>query len=92
MPGRAKYAADFLSRVQNDLSTTIELKLTHRIPVREIEFQTIAKTPDALLSSIDSIDRMFDQQTTKTTDIFINRLSEKGVSEDLLEQIKQQTK
>ena len=91
MPGRAKYAADFLSRVQNDLSTTIELKLTHRIPVREIEFQTIAKTPDALLSSIDSIDRMFDQQT-KTTDIFINRLIEKGVSEDLLEQIKQQTK
>ena len=92
IPGRANYAADFLSRVQSDLSTTIELKLTDRIPVREIEVQTIAKTPDASLSSIDSIDRMFDQQTTNKNDIFIHQLREQGVSDDLLEQIKQQTK
>ena len=91
IPGRANYAADFLSRVQSDLSTTIELKLTDRIPVREIEVQTVAKTPDASLSSIDSIDRMFDQQTTNKNDIFIHQLREQGVSDDLLEQIKQQT-
>ena len=91
IPGRANYAADFLSRVQSDLSTTIELKLTDRIPVREIEVQTIAKTPDASLSSVDSIDRMFDQQTTNKNDIFIHQLREQGVSDDLLEQIKQQT-
>ena len=92
IPGRANYAADFLSGVQNDLSTTIELKLTDRIPVREIEVQTIAKKPDASPSSTDSIHRMFDQQRTNKSDILIHQLREKGISDDLLEQIKHQTK
>ena len=34
-PGRANYAADFLSRKQNDKTATMSLKLTDRIPVRE---------------------------------------------------------
>ena len=55
----------------------------------EIEVQTIVKTTDGLLSSIDSIDRLFDQPTTNTNDIFIHQLREKGVNEDLLAQIKQ---
>ena len=78
--------------VQNDLSTTIELKLKDRISVRQIEVQTIAKTADALLSSIDSIDLMFDQQTTSKNDIFIHQLRGKSVSDDLVEQIKQTNK
>ena len=57
IPGRANYAADFLSRIQSDLSTTLQLKLTDRIAVREIEIESIAKTPDASLSSVDYIDK-----------------------------------
>ena len=42
-PGRANYAADFLSRMENDKTATMSLKLTDRIPVREIEIDTEAK-------------------------------------------------
>ena len=34
IPGRANYAADFLSRMENDKTATISLKLTDGIPVR----------------------------------------------------------
>ena len=57
IPGRANYAADFLSSIQSDLSTTLQLKLTDRIPVREIEIESISETPDASLSSVDNIDK-----------------------------------
>ena len=87
IPGRANYAADFLSRVQSDLSTTLELKLTDRIPVREIEIESIAKTPDASLSSVDNIDKMFDQQISAIDENTINKLKQSGLSIDILEQI-----
>ena len=37
IPGKANYAADFLSRVQTDPDQVIELKLSDRISVQEIE-------------------------------------------------------
>ena len=37
IPGRANYAADFLSRSQTDPSQAMKLKLTNRMPIREIE-------------------------------------------------------
>ena len=50
IPGRANYAADFLSRMENDKSATVSLKLTDRIPVKEIEIDTEAQNPDAELN------------------------------------------
>ena len=50
IPGRANYATDFLSRMENDKSATMSLKLTDRIPVREIEIDTEAQNPDVELN------------------------------------------
>ena len=50
IPGRANYAADFLSRKENDKTATMSLKLTDRIPVREIEMDTEAQNPDVELN------------------------------------------
>ena len=50
IPGRAKYAADFLSRIEIDKIATMSLKLTDRIPVREIEIDTEAQNPDVELN------------------------------------------
>ena len=43
IPGRANYAADFLSKMDNNKTATMSLKLTGRIPVREKEIDTRAK-------------------------------------------------
>ena len=37
IPGKANAAADFVSRLQSNPNETLELKLTDRIPIREIE-------------------------------------------------------
>ena len=50
IPGRANYAADFFSRMENDKTATMSLKLTDRIPVREIEIDTEAQSPDVELN------------------------------------------
>ena len=47
---RANYAADFLSRMENDKTATMSLKLTDRIPVKEIEIDTEAQNPDIELN------------------------------------------
>ena len=49
-PGRANYAADFLSRMENDKTATILLNLTDRTPVRGIEIDTEAQNPDIELN------------------------------------------
>ena len=46
IPGAANAAADFLSRMNNDPNETITLEITDRIPFKEIEVSTTAKTPD----------------------------------------------
>ena len=46
IPGCANYAADFLSKMENDKTATMSLKLTDRIPVKEIEIDTEAQNPD----------------------------------------------
>ena len=51
IPGEAKSAADFLSRMQTDPSLSIQIKLTEDVPIRKIEIETAAKTPDVTLSS-----------------------------------------
>ena len=92
IPGKINYAADFLSRVQTDPAQTLELKLTDKIPIREIEVETTAKTPDVLVNSIELIEQIFEVQTpTLSTDIYL-QLKQQGVSDDLLKQIQMQTK
>ena len=46
IPGRANYAADFLSRMENDKTATMSLILTDRIPVKEIEIDTEAQNTE----------------------------------------------
>ena len=52
IPGRATYAADFVSRIENDKTATISIKLTDRIPVKEIEIDTEAQNPDVELNVV----------------------------------------
>ena len=52
IPGTANYAADFLSRMQTDPSASLSLKLTDKVPVREIYIDSKARIPDASLNTI----------------------------------------
>ena len=61
IPGRANYSADFLSRKENDKTATISLKITYRIPVREIEIDTEAQNPDVELNMIFDIENFGDE-------------------------------
>ena len=53
IPGKASYAADFFSRVQTDKGASLSLKLTDKVPVREIYVESEAKSPDVSISNID---------------------------------------
>ena len=52
IPAKANAAADFLSRLQSDPNETIELKLTDRIPIREIEIDVRAKLPENTINEL----------------------------------------
>ena len=58
IPGRANYAADFLSRMENHKTATMSLKLTDRIPVKEIEIDTVAQNPDVELNVLFDTENM----------------------------------
>ena len=52
IPGKANTAADFLSCLETDPNETVELKLTDRIPIREIEIDIKAKLPDNTINKL----------------------------------------
>ena len=52
IPGKTNAAADFLSRLQSNPNETIELKLTDRIPIKEIEIDVRAKLPDKTINEL----------------------------------------
>ena len=54
IPGRANAAADFLSRLQSDPTQSLELQLHKSIPMKEIEIDMKAKTPDASMLAIEN--------------------------------------
>ena len=54
IPGRANAAADSLSRMQTDPTQSLELQLHDSIPMKEIEINMKAKTPDASMLAIGS--------------------------------------
>ena len=68
IPGKANHAADFLSRMQTDPNASLSLRLTDKIPVREIHIDSTAKLPDASLNSIE-IKEAFSDQVVMTNEI-----------------------
>ena len=51
-PGKANYAAEFLSRIQTDKNACLRLKMKDKIPVTEIEIDTKALTRDVETNKI----------------------------------------
>ena len=78
IPGKANAAADFLSRLQSDPNETSELKLTDRIPVREIEVDVRAKLPDNTNNELFTDD--FPDEFLQVVDInTLIRLNQSGI-------------
>ena len=53
IPGRANEAADLLPRMQTDTRQSSELQLLDAIPMKQIDIEMKAKTPDASMLSIE---------------------------------------
>ena len=53
IPSRANAAADFLSRMHTDPTQSMKLQLHESIPLKEIEIDMKAKTPDASMLAIE---------------------------------------
>ena len=52
--GRANAAADFLSRMKSNPSQNLDLQMLGSVPMKKIETNMKAKTPDASMLSIES--------------------------------------
>ena len=50
--GKANAAADYLSRIHVNPNTKLKLKLSDRIPIRDIEVEVLAQTPDNSLTTL----------------------------------------
>ena len=85
IPGRANSAADFLSRMQTDPTLTLSLKLTDRIPIKEIEIETEAKAPDVALSNISNREDFPETINDKADERLISQLKEFGLYEQFLQ-------
>ena len=68
IPGKENCAADFLSRMQTNPSASLSLKLTDKIPVREIQIDTTAKVPDASLNLVQTVNDAFPETQTEQID------------------------
>ena len=88
IPGKANYAADFLSRIQTDKAASLPLKITDKVPVREIYVESEAKSPDVSISNIDQLNTVpesemeviiFSQlQELELYDAYVERKRENG--------------
>ena len=81
IPGKANAAEDFLSRMQTDPNERLELHLVDSIPMKQIEIDMKAKTPDASMLAIDSVPEV---QTKPTVP---KNLIEKIQSNDTLQSL-----
>ena len=77
IPCKANYAADFLSRVQTDKGASLSLKLTDKVPVREIYVESEAKSPDVSISNIDQLNTVPESEIEEVT--IISQLQELGL-------------
>ena len=89
IPGKAIYAADFLSRMQTDPSASLSLKLMDKLPVREIQIEATAKVPDASLNLINSMDEAFPEKK-KIDDNLRAQLLELGLYENVMRELSSQ--
>ncbi len=72
--------------MQTDRSATLTLKITDKIPVREIEIESEAKTPDAELSTIESFDAIFN--VSPIDDELAENLRQLGLYDAFLEKMR----
>ena len=63
------------------------MKLSDRIPVQEIEVETIAKSPDVMLCSMANISNLFDDNREQTKQNIISCLKQTGLDDGLLSQV-----
>ena len=84
IPGRANYAADFLSRMQTDRSEKMSLTLTDKILIKEVHIDTTAQIPDAMVNLISWNEDGFETTERK----FIEQLRKCGLFDQYVEQTK----
>ena len=90
IPGRANYAAHFLSRMQTDRTASLSLKLSDKIEIKEFQIDTAAKSPDASLNHITSIDKILEEERNDLK--FIEQLKEVGLYDAYLGKMKDVSK
>ena len=76
-PGKANYAADFLSRVQTDKGAILSLKSTDKVPVREIYVESEAESLDVSISNLDQLSNIPESEMTGV--IIVSQLQELGL-------------
>ena len=81
IPGKANAAADFLSGMQTDPIQCLELQLVYPIPMKQIELDRKAKTPDAAMLAIESL------QEVEAKPTVLKELIEKIQSNDALQHL-----
>ena len=84
IPGKANSAADFLSRMQTDPNLTLQIKLTDHVPVREIEIETEAKSPNVSLSNISEIAPLSEELQPAVDEQFITQLKAHGLYDQFI--------
>ena len=75
--------------MQTDPSASLSLKLTDKIPVREIQIEATAKVPDASLNLIHSMDEAFPEKK-KIDDNLRAQLLELGLYENVMRELSSQ--
>ena len=84
-PGRANAAADFLSRMQTDPTPSLELQLHESIPMKEIEIDMKAKTPDASMLAIENDQpEQVESQSHILSEEIINIINSKHALQNLI--------
>ena len=84
IPGKANSAADFLLRLQTDSKSTLQIKLTDHVPIREIEIETEAKAPIFCLLNIFEI-TTFSEDIQHVVDVqFIDETKAHGLYDQFL--------
>ena len=84
IPGKANSAADFLSGVQTNPNLTLQIKLTDHVPIREIEIETEAKSPNVSLSTINEIARLSGELQPAVDEQFITQLKAQGLYDQFI--------
>ena len=63
IPGKANAAADFSSRMQTDPIESLELQLLDSSPMKQIEIDMKAKTPDASMLAMETVQEVVAKPT-----------------------------